>query len=303
MSTKLAVRERIRALWEEYATLKRGQAALLRLIDEVEVPENVYNSNAIENSTLTLRDTENILQGMQPSAGASIREVSEARNLASVIAYKREHAQSVPLNKPLILRLHDMLMRSIDQSIAGRFRAADEYVRVGYHIAPAPELVEGLIDGLLDAYATDLEGYFLDKIAKFHLDFETIHPFCDGNGRIGRVLVNFQLLKLELPRVIIRNKEKQVYYQALRDYQTHPNRENAVATRSMENILALALLESLHKRTTYLRGENVMRLADYVKQHKLSAAALTNAARRQTIPAFRERGVWQIGADFERDAR
>ena len=66
----------------------------------------------------------------------------------------------------------------------------------------------------------------------------------------------------------------------------------------MEDILALALVESLHKRLSYLQGETIIRLSNYIKQHGLSAPAVTNAARRQTIPAFREKGVWKIGEGF-----
>ena len=69
-------------------------------------------------------------------------------------------------------------------------------------------------------------------------------------------------------------------------------------TRTMEEILALGLVESLHKRLSYLQGEAIIRLSDYIKQHGLSAPAVTNAARRQTIPAFREKGVWKIGEGF-----
>ena len=63
----------------------------------------------------------------------------------------------------------------------------------------------------------------------------------------------------------------------------------------MEKILSLALMESLHKRAAYLKGERIVRLSDHIRQQKLSAPAVTNAARRQTIPAFREKGVWKIG--------
>ena len=66
----------------------------------------------------------------------------------------------------------------------------------------------------------------------------------------------------------------------------------------MEKILALALMESLHKRITYLKGEKIITLSDFIKRNKLSASAVTNAAKKQIIPAFREGGRWKTGANF-----
>ena len=130
----------------------------------------------------------------------SLREVFEAKNLDRVIACKQMQGRKRALDyEDLILFLHRMLMSGIDDSIAGRFRQQGEYVRVGPHIAPAPEHVGAMMSQTLFHYTNDMNGYFLDKIAKFHLDFETVHPFCDGNGRIGRVLINFQLLELGFP--------------------------------------------------------------------------------------------------------
>ena len=65
----------------------------------------------------------------------------------------------------------------------------------------------------------------------------------------------------------------------------------------MEKIVLLALMESLHKRITYLKGESIIRLSNYAHKHPKSAPNIFNAARRQTIPAFREKGVWKIGQD------
>ncbi|MYG40976.1 MAG: Fic family protein [Nitrospira sp. SB0677_bin_15] len=292
MATSKPVKKRIQALKEEYDALKPGKESLLSMIDEVEIPENVYNSNAIENSTLTLEETEKILLEQQLARNVSLREVFEAKNLARVIDYKRKKVKESELSKDLIVLFHQMLIGGIDDAIAGRFRGKGEYVRVGAYIAPAPEHVERLIETALLDYSSDLGTYFLDRIAKFHLDFETIHPFCDGNGRIGRVIVNFQFLQHGLPRIIIRNKEKDVYYRAFTDY-----REKKT-TKTMEAILSLALLESLHKRLSYLKGERIVKLSEYIKQKGLSAPAVTNAARRQTIPAFREKGAWKIGEEF-----
>jgi len=99
-------------------------------------------------------------------------------------------------------------------------------------------------------------------------------------------------LRLGFPVVIIRDKEKQKYYKTFSDYRDKKN------TKTMEKVVALALIESLHKRITYLKGKKIITLSDYIKAHNISASALTNAARRQNIPAFREKGVWKIAEDF-----
>lgn len=289
MATPHSTKDSIKILKEEYDRLKIGKNSLLQIIDEAEIPEMVYNSNAIENSTLTLKETEKILLEMEVSRDVSLREVFEAKNLARIIEYIRTKLPEFELTKENILLLHKMLIGNIADTLAGRFRDKGEYVRVGVHIAPAPEHIERRIDELLIEYSSDLSSYFVDKIAKFHLEFETIHPFNDGNGRLGRILVNFQLQKLGFAGVIIRNKEKNGYYDSFIAYRDNKN------TRPMEKILALSLIESLHKRITYLRGATIIPLSDYTKREGKRGSALLNAAKRQTIPAFRERGIWKIG--------
>jgi len=292
MSTSNLIKNRLQKLKSEFDALRVGKESLLTMIDETEIPESVYNSNAIENSTLTLKETEKILLEMEVTRNVSLREVFEAKNLARVIGYIKNKCQETEINKETILLLHQMLIGGINDNIAGRFRNKGEYVRVGTHIAPAPEHVESMVDSALNDYTSKLSAYFLDRIAEFHLQFENIHPFIDGNGRIGRVIVCFQLQRLGFPMIIIRDKEKQIYYGSFGEYKAKKN------TKTMEKVITLALMESLHKRITYLNGENIITLAEYSKKQKQSTSALLNSARRQNIPAFREKGVWKIGENF-----
>jgi Fic family protein len=164
-------------------------------------------------------------------------------------------------------------------------------VRVGTHIAPAPEHIEAMIDALLLEYSGNHSAHFLEKIARFHLEFENIHPFNDGNGRIGRVLMNYQLMQLGFPIIIIRDKEKAVYYDSFGEYRNSNKKKAAI----MEKVLYLSLFESFHKRIAYLRGEKIVQLADFAKTSQQSLSILLNKAKRQSIPAFREKGVWKIG--------
>jgi hypothetical protein len=103
------------------------------------------------------------------------------------------------------------------------------------------------------------------------------------------------LERLGFPPIIIRDKEKHIYYSAFPEYRQKKN------AKIMERVIDLALMESLHKRITYLKGETIISLTEYRKKFNvpITASAFTNSARRQNIPAFRERGVWKIGEGFK----
>ena len=289
MALSKKVQNKITGLKKLYDTLRKGKEDLLTIIFEAELPEAVYNSNAIENSTLTIAETEKILLDLEVSRNVSVREVFEAKNLGWVYEYIQDKVSVKSVDENLILLLHKMLILNIDEHIAGRFRGLGEYVRVGAHIAPAPEHVESMISSALIEYSGDHIRFFLEKIGRFHLEFERIHPFVDGNGRIGRVLVNYQLMQLGFPPIIIRDKEKKFYYRAFRQY--HEKK----VSKDMEQIFNLALLESFHKRIAYLSGRRIITLAEYARKNNVTFSSLLNKARRQTINAFREKGVWKIG--------
>lgn len=293
MAISKNIKEKIDTLKKQYEILKKNKESLLDIVFEAELPESVYNSNAIENSTLTISETEKILLDMEVSRNVSVREVFEAKNLAQVFGYIKKKTNRKDVDKELILLLHKMLILNIDENIAGRFRKQYEYVRVGTYIAPAPEHIEAMIDAVLLEYSSSHTEYFLEKIAKFHLEFEHIHPFCDGNGRIGRVLINYQFIQLGFPPIIIRDKEKALYYKSFGEYRNSNKKKTAI----MDKVVSLALMESFHKRIAYLKGEKVIPLAEYSKLKKESLKILLNKAKRQTIPAFREKGVWKIGVD------
>lgn len=282
-------RSKLSSLKKQFELLRIGKESLLILLEESELPELVYNSNAIENSTLTLKETEKILLELETSRDVSVRELFEVKNLARVIEYIRNKTD-LQLNIETILLLHRMLLDGINDDIAGRFRTENEYVRVGSHVAPAPEHIQGLIESLLVDYASSDEDYFLEKIVRFHLEFERIHPFNDGNGRIGRVLIHLQLGKLGYPPLIIRNKGKRdSYYPAFSAYVDDEQ------TGILDSLLSLNLIESLYKRIAYLSSKKIIKLSEYTKISEPSFNSLLNAARRQTIPAFREKGRWKIG--------
>lgn len=279
----------LQELKSDYDRLKSGKNSLLQLLTESELPEMVYNSNAIENSTLTLPDTEKILLDQEVSRDLNLREVYEAKNLARLNEYMHDKAITIDITPELIKLVHQMLIGVINDSIAGRFRTKGEYVRVGTHIAPSPEQVEGMIQNALHQYSSEHSLHFLDQIARFHLEFETIHPFNDGNGRVGRILINWQLARLGFPPVIIRNKGKEKYYDTFGAYRFDQD------ISGLTHLLYLALAESLHKRLAYLRGDAIVTLSEYAKEQGVIAPIIFNKARRQTIPAFREKGVWKIG--------
>ncbi len=287
-------KEHLGKLKLEYEQLRSSYNDLLKMIAESELPEMVYNSNAIENSTLTLRETEKILLEQSLMRDVSLRETYEATNLARVIKYlwTRPNYELTVENFEL---LHQMLLGGINDDYAGRIRRTGEYVRVGWHIAPSPEQVKPMLEDLINQYNSESDKYFLEKIAEFHLQFETIHPFCDGNGRIGRLIINLQLAALGYPPVIIQNKGKREEYYPIFNEWRDKHKSN-----KFSDYLYLALSEAFNKRLAYLRGNEIVKLSEYAKSNDISAALITNAAKRQTVPAFRQEGIWRIEKNYVR---
>jgi Fic family protein len=281
----------IQSLRERYYRALPGKESLMRVVLEAEIPEHVYNSNAIENSTLTLEETEKILLQIDLDRYASEREIFEAKNLARVMGYMEERAPQVTLTLELMLLLHKMLIANINDKIAGRFRHGDEWVRVGAHIGADPKDVEPKLNAMLTAYNTHAHEHIITRIAKLHLSFENIHPFCDGNGRIGRVINNHALIREGYVPINIAFTNRERYYDAFREF------EHDDETKIMEELIGRALTNSYHKRLAYLEGKKIVALNDYAKTVKQSHANLLNKATRQTIPAFLEKGVWKIGVE------
>ena len=284
-------RDRVEALTDQYRKLAARHPRALEEIALAELAETVQQSNAIENSTLTLDETEQILAGELPSRRHDLREIYEARNLATVTADVLHGSE--PLSTELILRWHQMLLSGIRDDAAGRFRRAGEWVRVGSRLGANPEFVSGLVSDVLARYRDDSSVDSLDRIAWFHCEFEIIHPFVDGNGRIGRVLINEQLQDLGLPPVIVRARNRQQDYYPVLDTYAKTN-----AHGGMTRLLALLLLESLHKRIALVTSRRVIPLADWARAAGVRGNVATNKAKRQTIPAFRLRDRWMIAEEY-----
>lgn len=291
LSNTFSYYKKVDALRQRYYRASINKESLLKLISESEVAEQVYNSNAIENSTLSLEDTEKILLQIDLDRYISEREIFEAKNLARVVGYIEEKALIQPLTLDGIKLLHKMLIANIRDDIAGRFRQENEYVRVGSYIAPSPAAVVGQLEHMLAKYHAESSENIIRRIALTHLTFEHIHPFVDGNGRIGRAINNYLLIREGFVPINIKFIDKKSYYQAFKEF------DQLGATGVMEGIVGKALMNSYHKRLAYLEGKKIIKLADYARENRVSHSNLLNKADRQTIEAFLEKGVWKIGVD------
>ncbi len=285
----MSIYKRIDLLRQFYYKFAVGKNSLLQLIGEAEVAEQVYNSNAIENSTLSLDETEKILLNIDLDRFVSEREIFEARNLERVVKYIHSKSVQQELGLEVILLLHRMLITNIRDDIAGRFRKDNEWVRVANHIACAPELVTDKLEKMLAEYHSSVTDNVIKRIAVFHLSFENIHPFVDGNGRIGRVLNNYLLIRDGYVPINIKFIDRSLYYDAFEEF------DRTGKSSIMEEIVGKALTNSYHKRLAYLNGVNIITLNEYAKLNNLSHSNLINKAKRQTISAFLEKGIWKIG--------
>lgn len=187
----------------------------LRSLEESINLEWTYNSNGIEGNTLTLRETQVVLEGITVG-GKSIKEHLEAINHEKAILYLNDLAKEKnPITEWNIKSIHQLVLKDIDDENAGRYRRENVTIKGATHIPPdylkVPELMEKLV--LNYKYWSDFHPII--QAVLLHGELVKIHPFIDGNGRTSRLLMNLDLMNHGYNPVIIRKEDRLEYYEAL----------------------------------------------------------------------------------------
>ncbi|MBQ3306223.1 Fic family protein [Candidatus Saccharibacteria bacterium] len=285
------LRTEIQTLGEEYHKLVEADPQGFSKILRRELPEAVYNSNAIEGSTLTLKEVKSIIIKGKVERAASVKEIYRAKNLslAADLAYENLDQR---LSVLLILELHKKFLSGVNDVAAGQFRIDNRRAKKDAQAETSPEFVRALLEDLIKRHNED-NREFLEKIAFFHVELLAMRPFPEGNGQVARLLIDKELMENGFPPIIIQNKGCAAEYQALiKQYKKTGNCDELVI------FFALALVESLRKYIALLSSEKTMTLGKWAKNHNIKANIASNKAKRQSIPAFRHDGRWRINANY-----
>jgi Fic family protein len=185
------------------------ESAKERELEEISIAFT-YNTNAIEGSTITLEDAREIIHD-KISPNKPLRDVREAEFHSKIFLQMLKKNEAI--TKELLLKWHKEIFGETKADIAGSFR--DYLVRVGPHLAPDWQDVEELMKKLMEFINKNKKMNPVELAGRVHYQFEKIHPFGDGNGRIGRLLMNFILWHNKYPMLIIEYTKRKSYYKAL----------------------------------------------------------------------------------------
>ena len=187
----------------------------LRSLEESINLEWTYNSNGIEGNTLTLRETQVVLEGITVG-GKSIKEHLEAINHEKAILYLNDLVkENNPITEWNIKSIHQLVLKDIDDENAGRYRRENVTIKGAIHIPPDYLKVPELMEKLILNYENWNNFHPIIQAALLHGELVKIHPFIDGNGRTSRLLMNLDLMNHGYNPVIIKKEDRLEYYEAL----------------------------------------------------------------------------------------
>jgi Fic family protein len=195
-----------KGLKDPHKILKENEAVLREFTLQM-----TYHSNAIEGSRMTVRDTEKALAGKNVPR-KELFEILEAVNHKNAVRFVVEQAQpGFRITEEYVLRLHSIVMYDFADKLPGKYRTGFVNLTNTDKVLPNAQQVPPRMKKLLASINDDSKD-FLAKAALDHYDFEAIHPFFDGNGRVGRLLLMTQLLSRGLPPAVVRIEDRQKYY-------------------------------------------------------------------------------------------
>ena len=212
------------------------QGELERLNEEF-LTEYTYNSNAIEGNSLTLRETDLVLRGITINQ-KSLKEHLEVTGHKEAFDYVKELvSKNIEISEKVIKDIHYLVLAHKKED-RGIYRKIPVQIIGSLHKLVQPYLIIPRMEELLHQYKNSNED-IITKLARFHLEFESIHPFIDGNGRTGRLLINLELMKAGHPPIDIKFKDRLEYYEAFNDFHRKHN------VSKMSNMLAKYLNKRL----------------------------------------------------------
>ena len=219
--------DRKRAELDSMRPLTAGEVARL---NEEFIVEYTYNSNAIEGNTLTLRETDLVLRGLTIDQ-KPLKDHMEAVGHKEAFVYVSELVKdNIPISESVIKQIHYLVLADKKED-RGVYRRVPVRIMGAQHEPVQPYLIEPKMEQLLHDFAESTE-HIVTKLARFHIEFEGIHPFIDGNGRTGRLLVNLELMKAGYPPIDIKFADRIAYYNAFDEYHAKHN------LSAMENLFA-----------------------------------------------------------------
>ena len=216
--TRAGVLAEVEAKRERLNTLRPlTPGEVKRLRDEFMI-EFTYNSNAIEGNTLTLKETAMVLEGMTIDR-KPLKDHLEAVGHRDAFLYVEEIArQELPLSEFVIKSIHSLVLMDQPED-KGVFRRIPVRIMGAFAEPVQPYLIEPKITELLAADEQRRETMKpIERIARFHLEFEGIHPFIDGNGRTGRLIMNLDLIRCGYPPINVKYTDRKKYYDAFDSY-------------------------------------------------------------------------------------
>lgn len=214
------------------------EGEVIRLNEEF-IVEYTYNSNAIEGNTLTLRETDLVLRGLTIDK-KPLKDHMEAVGHKEAFDYVRELVKNnIPLSENIIKKIHFLVLAD-KKDDRGVYRRVPVRIMGAAHEPVQPYLIQPKMEQLLIDFKNSNE-HIVTKLARFHIEFEAIHPFIDGNGRTGRLLVNLELMKAGYPPIDIKYMDRLAYYNAFDEYHVKHN------LSAMEKLFAKYINERLDK--------------------------------------------------------